>query len=284
MPRRSPASARSRMRTRCPPTRRPCARERDEEAVLYVGSLLRCHALDPIEVLLRVVAATWVGARVDPELATELERRVHRSEAAGYAWLAGQGADALLRAGAAGVSGDREARLWGLRDGLSGVRLAGVLARDEAWSGALDALLEVASGKQEKAAPKGAVDRDRRLAWFIVDQHGRLSLEPREQMRGKGGFSKGRPVALKRLHDEAATMDFLCAEVRSDGDEFAVEGALVLPGGRRIELAELLGYLAAAPGRFLRVEGDPRFLALHDDLRRRLAELASLAGPAGKRP
>jgi hypothetical protein len=185
--------------------------EREVERCVSIGNGFDLASRDPIEILLRALAAGWVGARLAPELARDLEQRVLRAEAAGYAWLAGQGADALLRTSARKGA----AHLQALRDGLSGVRLAGLLARPEPWSGALDALLEVASAGQKKAAPGGAVEHDRRLVWVVLDHNGWLSPEPREQMRGKGGFSKGRPVALKRLRDEARTMDFLRPEDRA---------------------------------------------------------------------
>ncbi len=186
----------------------------DEEAehVLFAGSGLECAKLDAIEVLVRVIAACWIGAPVDPELVAELEQRVHRAEAAGYAWLAGQGADALLRAG----GGKGPARLRKLAEAVPGVRLVGLLARPEAWSGALDALLEVASAKEAKAPAREApAAHDRRLVWILSEQYGWVMVEPREQVRQKGGFSKGRPVALKRLYHEAAAMEFLRAEDRA---------------------------------------------------------------------
>ncbi len=118
-----------------------------------------------------------------------------------------------------------------------------------------------------------------------------LSLPDREQalealveLRATGDrvaleWPEGEALAVT----EEARMDQLRVSVRSSGDEIAVEGALTLPGGKRIELGELFGWLAAAPGRFLQREGDPRFLALHDDLRRRLAELAGVIGPGKRR-
>ena len=183
--------------------------------MLQIGSALGVTRLDPFEILLRVLAAGWVGAHVEPELAAELERCITKAEAAGYAWFAGQAADALLRIRARVPKGAERSRLQRLAGAVPGVRLSGLLARPEAWSRALDALLAITSEKAEGPAQESAVANDRRLVWIIVERYGSLGLEPREQTRGKGGFSKGRPVALKRLYNDAATMGFLRDEDRA---------------------------------------------------------------------
>ena len=123
---------------------------------------------------------------------------------------------------------------------------------------------------------------ERTLAGLALPDRER-ALEALAELRRLGDWvhlewPEGEPLAVT---DEVGLGE-LRFDVRASGDEIAVEGALTLPDGRRIALAELLGYLAAAPGRFLQIKGDPRYLALHEDLRRRLAELSALLGP-GKR-
>ncbi len=66
--------------------------------------------------------------------------------------------------------------------------------REATWQRALTALAQL------KTAQTGA---DSRIAWFIECEDHYINLEPREQKRNaKGSWSKGRPVALKRLSYE----------------------------------------------------------------------------------
>lgn len=70
-----------------------------------------------------------------------------------------------------------------------------VWKREESWQRALSALAKLKGPTQQGS--------DTRIAWFIECEPHYVNLEPREQKRGaKGVWSKGRPVALKRLSYE----------------------------------------------------------------------------------
>ena len=69
------------------------------------------------------------------------------------------------------------------------------LQRQETWQRALSALSQL-----KTPANSGA---DVRIAWFLECESHYINLEPREQKRNaKGVWSKGRPIALKRLSYE----------------------------------------------------------------------------------
>ncbi len=65
------------------------------------------------------------------------------------------------------------------------------------WERALDALLTLPS----IAAPrlKSPPEKETRIAWLLDPEQ--RTVQPVEQTHGKGGWSKGRPLALKRLYE-----------------------------------------------------------------------------------
>ncbi len=78
------------------------------------------------------------------------------------------------------------------------------------WEIALDALLNLPVA-DKKSSAAGQPEKPTRLAWLIsLDAANRVKLEPREQkLQAKGGWSKGRAVALKRLAHEHHSFDYL---------------------------------------------------------------------------
>lgn len=77
------------------------------------------------------------------------------------------------------------------------------------WEVALDALLNLPIA--DKTASASKVDKPMRLAWLLsFDDYDHIKAEPREQkQQAKGGWSKGRAVALKRLAQERDSFDYL---------------------------------------------------------------------------
>ena len=93
--------------------------------------------------------------------------------------------------------------------------LVGVTQETKVWEHTLNALLAL----NKKAVPGKRADTqdlgfDQRMAWFL-DYHnnGECGITPREQKRNaKGVWTKGRPVALKRLCDERRKFPYLTAQ------------------------------------------------------------------------
>ena len=82
---------------------------------------------------------------------------------------------------------------WHAQHGCQPLYLA--LQRQESWQRALSALTQLKSTAQTGS--------DARIAWFLECEAHYVNLEPREQKRNtKGVWSKGRPIALKRLSYE----------------------------------------------------------------------------------
>ncbi|MCK9604884.1 MAG: DEAD/DEAH box helicase [Methylomonas sp.] len=95
------------------------------------------------------------------------------------------------------------------------------------WEVALDALLNLPVGDKKSEAATQA-EKPTRLVWLLsYDEHDKhIDIEPREQkQQAKGGWSKGRAVALKRLAHERQNFDYLseqdhkiCAHIKEYRD------------------------------------------------------------------
>lgn len=117
--------------------------------------------------------------------------------------------------------------------------LAQALLREETWQRALAALAQLKPEAMNQVSP-GA---DQRIAWLLLDHPHLIQLEPREQKLGaKGGWSKGRPVSLKRMAHEQDSLPAMteqdkrlatCIRKTYDGyyggSEYEINGEKALP-------------------------------------------------------
>jgi len=143
----------------------------------------------------------WLALPQLKQRRAELQDLSQGAEAAGFLLLAG-GAESLL-----GHLGDEESakRSATWREQLGFSDMATWFERQEAWERQLAALINLQQGGAESSG-------EMRLVWVIGygSRQGIAEIEPREQKRdARGAWGKGRPVALKRLRDDAAQMEFL---------------------------------------------------------------------------
>ena len=143
---------------------------------------------------------------------TTLQQHARQLEQNGYHWLAGE-FDALISRQFGGAAPQRTGDATPLVD---------LFQRQERWQLALNALSKI---RASNAAPVQAASKSSRLAWLIgMDRYMGPYLEPREQKLGaKGKWSKGRPVALKRLLEDGDSLDFLCDQDRQASRLIQVE-------------------------------------------------------------
>ena len=137
--------------------------------------------------------------------------------------LAAKSADAAL-AGIPEPAGEGGTRDWvalaaKLHRELGTRTLADVAAPAAEWELALRGIEQVAfeAGKTTARRKKAAVKARSRLAWVLeYSALGGVTASAREQRATRaGGWTKGRPVSLKRLYSQAGTMDFLIDQDRA---------------------------------------------------------------------
>ena len=155
--------------------------------------------------MLRALMHYWLS---QPQLQGKrgaIEEMLAQSELAGFDLISAQLAALLGRMG----SPASEQRAIALRQQHHFSEMAAWFEREEAWQRQLNALINL------QPAVNTEVVKETRLVWLVkYDPHwGIQSLEPREQKRdAQGGWSRGRPVALKRLFEDSGALDSLTAQ------------------------------------------------------------------------
>ncbi|MEO0735394.1 MAG: DEAD/DEAH box helicase [Cyanobacteria bacterium J06649_12] len=121
-----------------------------------------------------------------------------QAQEAGLGWLAMEAAELLSR-----LAPESDYAQWCA--GRASVSIVDTLQPQSTWELSLKALTNVA-GPATRSTPKS----ERRLAWFLTLYTKHWMLQPKEQkMSAKGGWTKGRAVALSRLAKNASEFDYL---------------------------------------------------------------------------
>ncbi|MDE0422657.1 MAG: DEAD/DEAH box helicase [Gammaproteobacteria bacterium] len=160
----------------------------------------------------------WLGSdnQASAEWLELMDAYRSRASASGYRWIAAESASILHR-----LVELRGADLAGLPDPQPlldelGIQTLAVLeAPMLAWERSLKALEQLAYDANNQGRAKRATSApvEKRLVWDVDRYYDNINVTPREQRRNKNGtWSKGRRVALKRLAEEAPSMDHLREE------------------------------------------------------------------------
>lgn len=178
--------------------------------------------------LLQALALYWLDEPLAKQKAWHEALQTHAQQlhSNGYAWLAEQYEALISR-----QFGNRTAPLSN-----GATPLADLYQRKESWQLALNALSQI----RPQSTPVKSTESGSRLVWLIhMDRYSGLQLEPREQKLGaKGQWSKGRPVALKRLLEEGDSLDFLCEQDRQASRLIQIDNSYY--GGRQYNLPAAL--------------------------------------------
>jgi superfamily II DNA or RNA helicase len=214
-------------------------------------------------VMFRALLHWWLGMPQLAERKAWLEQQMQIAEAAGFDFIAAQIGSVLGQLGMVGI----EQRAIALRQRHRFTDMALWFAREQPWERQLNALINL------QPAVNVEVVKESRLAWLLGwDEHlGVRALEPREQKRDvQGGWTRGRPLALKRLVEDAAELDFLTAQdVRVAGTigayryysgtgmryEFDIDKALALLAGH-----PLLFWMDSPGTRIELLPGEPQLM------------------------
>ena len=160
----------------------------------------------------------WLGShnQAGAEWLELMDAYRSRASANGYRWIAAESASILHRlvelrgADPAGLP-DPQPLLDQLR-----IQTLAVLEKPMApWERSLKALEQLAYDAKNHGQANRATSApvEKRLVWDVDRYYDSVEVTPREQRRNKNGkWSKGRRVALKRLAEEAGTMDHLREE------------------------------------------------------------------------
>ena len=197
----------------------------------------------PFAALLYAYSCCWLG-RFEPQRQQrqrlQLQQYYEHCAQQGYRWLAAEFLTVQARmneyiadsTAEAQTSSDheldlREAALTAparaLHDDLGTVTLSGLITPLAQWEYPLQALEKLAAKRSPAASNLDATQR--RLAWQLEQStDGSWTAIPREQRLNKSGvWSKGRAMALKRLHSEQRTLSFLLDQDRAAAAAIKVE-------------------------------------------------------------
>jgi superfamily II DNA or RNA helicase len=182
----------------------------NSEANIGLLGLIECYSLHWLEV---DNAADW--------LCKHLPTLCESALAAGYGWIALEAAELLLHYQPDSQYGEI---VEALREQADSLPLIDSIILKPTWELSLQALANLAPAPlRETKDPSVSAQPSFRLAWrFHLNNHEHWQLLPIEQkFSAKGGWTKGKPVALKRLYTKKSQPDYLseqdqkiCASMR----------------------------------------------------------------------
>ncbi|MFQ5446331.1 MAG: DEAD/DEAH box helicase, partial [Saprospiraceae bacterium] len=167
-----------------------------ENKLREAGELLGVCPEKPLEWLFYGIVSYWNEHELNVPEIDQLKQSKWRAQTYGYRWLEMEFASLLahfekderLKDGYMLLAAD-------LQQALGMQPLMRVLPRTRKWQRSLEALRSLRTA----ARSNGGGGKTTRLAWWVdLKNH---QVQPVEQTHGKGGWSKGRHVALKRLKE-----------------------------------------------------------------------------------
>ncbi|MFK0735410.1 MAG: SNF2-related protein, partial [Gloeotrichia echinulata HAB0833] len=177
-----------------------------------------------LETLFCALCLYWVDAQsAKKRLPKILEPLYQQAVASGYNWLAMETGELLSRLKPHSTYNIQAAIL----SEDSGIQtIVDLIRPQEPWEMCLNALANLQ--KEPQAGVKA--EAELRLAWFITFYPSKCILQPREQkVNAKGEWSKGRPIAIKRLSSNLGEFNYLtpqdirvcgCIETYNDGSSY----------------------------------------------------------------
>ncbi|MFN2266649.1 MAG: hypothetical protein ABR533_00120, partial [Desulfonatronovibrio sp.] len=145
----------------------------------------------------------WTGNNPEQENVKLLTSLFDKAQKNGFKWYAWEAASLLAK--------------FGQKEPLNKLKKSG---EERTWTSITDlfkpvpewelALTSLQNLNPKKQTSSKAQDKTQRMIWRLIPFAESYELEPKEQVITKSGkWSKGRPVALKRLFESAGDLDFL---------------------------------------------------------------------------
>lgn len=167
-----------------------------------------------IEALLGQLVLCWCGIRSDQSMQDRLRQYALQAHAAGYAWLARESA-AVINFRDPQALPIELADFRDMAPECAGPSLVDLFKREEAWERALAAMGALVAAEPAPAAEPDKPAGQPRLTWRVQVYNQWVRIDPCEQRpTARGGWTSGRPVALKRLASEHDKMPWLTAQDR----------------------------------------------------------------------
>nr|VFJ61213.1 MAG: Superfamily II DNA or RNA helicase, SNF2 family [Candidatus Kentron sp. DK] len=177
--------------------------------------------------LFSMVARFWIDPAEARKSPHHLEQAWEIARKNGYRWPAMEIANLLATLGVETPAKQKEYADYAAEiQESTGMRsILPVVTREERWERALKLLARMGAGAELKITK---VPSAKRLVWMLEPHENGVFIRPREQVcSAAGNWSKGRPVAFKRLFSDAGEMDFLtdqdkrvCNAISRDSDYY----------------------------------------------------------------
>ncbi|MDH3326980.1 MAG: DEAD/DEAH box helicase [Gammaproteobacteria bacterium] len=153
--------------------------------------------------LFRGLMLTWLSIKLEPVLIKSLSRYQAHAVKAGLLLYANESAEILLQVGKKKESPYQANSAYH--------SLTQLIKAEEPWERSLNALRGILdTEKKFKKKEQNEEHANLRMTWRLFVHVDGCSLEPREQKRTKqGGWTKGRPVSLERLHEGVNKYSYL---------------------------------------------------------------------------
>ncbi|MDP1559602.1 MAG: DEAD/DEAH box helicase [Nitrosomonas sp.] len=182
------------------------ARARDNISHL----LFQYHAFS-YDLLFCALLLHWLGeldeqVKIDPTIIINLNKFCHQADKNNYFWFASVSSNLLARLSVSNATTRKIAEKYSTSEFNAIIDL---LPRVDPWQRSLDALIRLGNADIKKingTENYGAL----RLIWIVDMADQDIYLVAREQRLGKNGrWTKGRPIATKRLHQSLGEFDYL---------------------------------------------------------------------------
>lgn len=165
----------------------------------------------PIPSIFNAIASYWVNGRLTSEMIDLIDRMFHAARDAEINWMAMECAALLIHTDketpVRRTFLDQVVKQSGMQPLVSSIII------EEPWEKGLRALIQIGSESEGSEGQKPAAGP--RLIWLIDFHSGTLSVQPIEQkLTARGGWSKGRPVALSRLFSRTK-LDYITEQDRA---------------------------------------------------------------------
>ncbi|MEA3231462.1 MAG: hypothetical protein U9Q05_06895, partial [Thermodesulfobacteriota bacterium] len=168
------------------------------------------HDLTPLDMFMVILPLSWVDQQRAKARIPLLNRARDKAEKNGYPWLAAELSTLLASLGhAPKKNAETAARL---HEKCKTVSFVNMVKNRPKWEKRLNGLLAITAAEQTTAPDRPA---DQRLIWLFShsETYNYWQITPRMQKKNKkGGWTKGRPVALKNLHDNHHDMPGLTGQ------------------------------------------------------------------------